>query len=301
MPIMTPNPALGVNSRLGIGAAFPVTMSLDFLSETLGLRESFIDPQGMRGTRSHAANRVRASGRLVTGAVNLAPTALEWTYILPYATGGTPVVSGTGNNYPLAETLPAFVAQIQRGATLFDYTGLRVNTMDVTGTPGQIVGCNLNVLGVDETRPGGSYPGPALDTGTNYFIFPDSYQALTVNGDTIDCFSFNLRLDNAVQVRNVNSQTATVVYSIDRVVTWTLEVPWGDDEALYGLAQGGVAVSIVFTYGNLSLSFSSPKVLFPRESPDIPNRDEIHNRLVGTARYSVAPGDELTAFCDSTP
>jgi hypothetical protein len=71
MPIMTPNPALGVNSRLALGSSIPTTQMIDFLSETLGLRETFIDPQGMRGTDRGVLSAFAPGSNLKLGPVAL--------------------------------------------------------------------------------------------------------------------------------------------------------------------------------------------------------------------------------------
>jgi hypothetical protein len=300
MPTASPNPALGVFAKFAIGptSGSAATLPLDFNSETLGLRESFLDPQGLRGTRAHAAGRVRASGRIVTGDVVMdAPTAVEWSYVLQYILGGAP----SGTSYPLAEALPVFGTDLLRGATLFRYTGCRVSRAVFRSGPGRPLSLTISVLGIDETQPGGAFPTLTLDNTTGYFVFPDSNGAVVVNGTTLDCMDFELTVDNVVQARAANSQTATVVYTTDRIVTWRTRHGWGDAETLYGLSQGGVAVSATFTNGTTSIAFSSPKVQYPRQSPDVTGRDEIYNELLGMARFGSAAGDELAVTLDSTP
>jgi hypothetical protein len=301
MPVATPAPALGVNARLAIGPAAPTTLPLDFSGETLGLREVFLDPQGLRGTRAHAAARVRPSARLVTGDVTLgAPTATELGYILPYVTGGSATPSGGGNTFPAAETLSAFFLDLLRGATLFRYTGCRVSRAEFSATAGGPLRVNLSVLGVDETKPGGAFPSLTL-ANDSFFIWPDSVGAVVIDGTMIDCFSWRLVWDNVVQVRSVNSQTATVVYSTDRIITQEFRVPWGDAETLYGLAQGGVATSVTLTNGTTSFSASSANFQAPRQSPDVAGRDEIVNVISGMCRYSSGGlGTECTLFLDAT-
>jgi hypothetical protein len=99
----------------------------------------------------------------------------------------------------------------------------------------------------------------------------------------------------------VNSQTATVVYTTDRVVTWRFDVPWGDDETLYNLAETGVEAEVQLINGDTELTITSPKLQVPRRAPDIPGRDELHNIIEGVARYGSAPNDEISIFLDLTP
>jgi hypothetical protein len=301
VPDVTPTPALGDFSRFAIGATAPTDKPIAYTSTTLGVEEEWVDPPRMRGSRSHAAGTARRGGRLVQGDVFLGgPTAVEWTYFLPYFLGGTPAASGTGFNYPLGEALAAFQADLLRGATLFRYTNCRGNQLVINSAPGQAVSARLGVLGVDETTPGGAFPSLTWDTGA-FFQHEDSVANVSVNGTSINCFGLTVTVNNFVRHRRVNSLTATVVYSIDREVTWQVDVPWGDAESLYALAEAGVAVSATFVNGNTSMIISSPKVQFPRRSPGVPDRDEIHNVLQGMARYSATAGDEILIFVDATP
>jgi hypothetical protein len=300
MPVATPNPALGVNARMALGATSTVDKPFDFESETLGLRESFLDPQGLRGTRSHAASRVRPNSRLVTGDVVLAaPTAQELITWLPYITGGTPAASGGGFNYPLAETLSAFYLQMIRGgSSRWTYSGCRVARATFSARKGTPLQLTLSLLGVDETKDGSAFPSLTLPTDS-YFAFEDL--VFTLAGTTVDIFSWQVVIDNFLQARMVNSQTATVVYTTDRVVSGRFEIPFGDDEStFYGMAQGGVAVSSVFTNGTTSVSFTGSKFQAPRASPDVAGRDETRLAVDGVFRNSGTANDEITVFADAT-
>jgi hypothetical protein len=293
---MTPNPALGVAARFAIGVANPTDKPLDFESETLSRRSSFLDPQGLRGTVAHAASRVRENSRIVSGNVVMqAPTAVELSYVLPYILGGTP----SGTSYPLAETLTAFYAQLLRGASRFTYSGCRVNQATFSSRKGSALQLSLDVVGIDVTKDATAFPTLTLDNTTGYFQHEDL--VLTINGDTVDCFSWQMVFNNVVLMRQVNSVTPTAVYRTDRLVSATLDTPWGDDEALYNLAVGGVTLSSVFTNGTTSISFTCPKFQVPAKDPDVNGRDEMHNLLDGMCRFSATPGDECAVVLDSTP
>lgn len=300
MPVATPNPALGVLSKFSIGNANPTDKPLDFESNTLSRRSGFLDPQGLRGTVAHAANRVRENSRVVAGDVLLAaPTAVEHSYVLPYVLGGTPV----GTSYPMAETLPAFVAQRKVGGSRFTYTGCRMNRATYSARKGTALQVALNILGVgiskDPDSGGTAFPALTLDNTTGFFQFEDL--VCTINGTTIDILSWQFTFDNVVLMRAANSVTPTVVYRTDRIVSARIEVPWGDDETLYDLAVGGVTLSSVFTNGGTSLSFVCPKFQVPAQDPDTAGRDEHRNILDGICRFSAAAGDECVVTLDSTP
>ena len=52
-------PAVGFAAKLGIGTSEPVTEPLEFLSENLRKTGTVLDTNGIRGTRSHSAERTR--------------------------------------------------------------------------------------------------------------------------------------------------------------------------------------------------------------------------------------------------
>lgn len=294
-----PVAALGYLAKVGIGNSVPSTTALQILSESLTRQATLVDLTGLRGTRAHAANRVRVAGQTVGGTVNFQPTPVEMAAILPYALGGTPA----GTSYPLAEALAAFALQIVRSDNIrFDYTGLRVNTLAITSSPGNVVGFSVNLFGTARaTGAASGFPALSFDNTTLPFMHSDSVGAFVVNGLTIDLFDFSLTLDNAVQGRACNSLTPTLVYSTDRNVTWNCTVPYGDGESLLGLSAAGVPVSITFTNGTVSLAISSPKVAFAEQDPNVGGRDETRLPLTGNARYSSVPGDEISFVLDSTP
>jgi hypothetical protein len=224
------------------------------------------------------------------------PSAVEWSYLLPKILGGVPA----GTSYPLAEQLPAYYTALLRGETMFIYSGCRANSATITATKGATVQLTLNSIAVDRTKaPGAAFPPLTLDNVTQPLILEDL--VVTINGNTIDCFEMTLSINNFVIPRQVNSQTATAVYRTDRVISWDVLVPWGDDETLIDLAVGGVAILATFTYGGTSLSFSSPKVCIPPRDPPVAGREEITNRIIGDAGFNATPGDELIVTLDSTP
>lgn len=292
-------PALGYQARVGIGDSVPTTAALTILNESLTLTEVLADLTGLRGTRAHQASRVRPASRTVGGTLNMAPTPVEMVSVIKYAMGGTPV----GTSYPFAEALPAFAVQVARSDNVrFDYTGLKAASLAFNSSPGQALQLALGVFGT--TRATGAASGfPALtwDNTTNPFMHSDSTGAFVVNAVTIDVFDVAVTIDNAVQGRAVNSLTPTVVYSTDRNVTWSCTVPYGEGEALLDLSSGGVAVSMTWTNGAVSLALSSPKVAFARQDPNVTGRDETRLVLVGNGRYSATAGDELVVTLDSTP
>ena len=291
--------ALGYQARVGIGDTIPTTTALTIQNESLTLSEVLADLSGLRGTRAHQASRVRPASRSVGGTINMAPTPVEMVPVIKYTMGGTP----SGTSYPFAEALSSFAVQIVRSDNVrFDYSGLKAAGLTFSSSPGQALQLALSVFGTTRaTGAAGGFPALTYDNTTNPFMHSDAAAAFVVNAVTIDVFDVTVTIDNAVQGRNVNSLTPTQVYSTDRNVTWAATVPYGDGEALLDLSSGGVAVSMTWTNGTVSLALSSPKVAFARQDPNVGGRDETRLVLAGQGRYSSTPGDELAVTLDSTP
>lgn len=294
------NPVQGFYSKLGIGSASPVTVPLDFVSESLVLTEEFKDRGGLRGTRSHNIENMRAGLRRVDGSLVLQPTAVELANIMAWILGGTPV----GTSYPLGETLSSKYVAIDRSdgtdGKVFEYSGCVVSRATFRSSPGELLEVTLDLVGVDETvGNAGTFPSLTLDTTTAPFIFHDL--ALSVGGTSYSTRDIEIVIDNRVDgERFFNSQTRTAAPAQDREISISLNLPYGEAEAAYNTGIGGAAVTATFTNGTVSVLFSFVKVVFPRRSPNVPGKTEIMLPLVGMAKKSGSTA-ELAVTLDSTP
>lgn len=293
-------PVAGFNALLGIGTASPVDVPLDFLRETLAVNETFVDRNGLRGTRSHNIEATRVGLRRIEGQLVLQPTAVEWASLLPWILGA----NASGTTYALAETLQSRYVTINRSdgtdGKVFTYDGCKVNRARIYCAQGEMLGVDLDLIGVDETvTNAGTFPSLTLDTTTGPFVFSDC--VLSVGGNTYQSRDFELIIDNKIDAeRFFNSNTRTAVVAQDRQVMVNLNPGYGDAEALYNTGIGGVALTATFTNGAVSLLFSCVKVQFPRRSPTVPGKQEIMLPLQGTALQSSTT-KELVVTLDSTP
>lgn len=289
-------PIYGFQAQLGIDTASTVTKRFDFQSESLACDEEFIDTNGLRGTRAHAVERLRQGNRRVGGQIRLQPTAVELANILEWILGGTK----SGTTYPLADALTDRYVVVDRGSKVFSYNGVVVDKCTIRGAQGEPLDVTLDVVGKDETvGNSGTFPSLTLDTTTGPFIFTDL--AFSINATTVQAKEVEIVIDNKVDKdRFFNSQTATALYAMDRVITLKTSLPYGDANALYNTGVGGVATTATFTNGATSLLFDFAKVAFPRKSPTVPGREEVMLPLEGTA-YKSGTTLELVTTLDSTP
>lgn len=262
----------------------------------LRMNEEIIDAAGLRGTRSHVSERVRQNTRAPGLTVTMQPNSVELDTWLPRILGGNENL----DVFPLAETLPTFVVTVDVGPQRLNFTGCKVNRATFRSGSGQPLDLVLEIEALDVATSGSAFPNLSISTVGPY-IFSDSDSQLKPAGNALQFREWELVIDNQLDVgRFLNSQTRVSLPERDRIITWSWNGPYGDNSALYGLAVGGVASTAKFVLGNRSLLFSSPKVSYPRELPQVSGREEILLPLVGIARKDGS-NDELTVTNDSTP
>jgi hypothetical protein len=287
----------GYVSQLGIGTTSTVDQRLDYLSESLACQEEFPDTGGLRGTRSHAVERVRAGIRRVAGTITLQPTAVELSYLLPWILGA----NASGTTYALADALQSRYVSVDRGAKVFLYDAVWVDSATFRATQGSPLSVTLNLVGSDETvNNAGTFPSLTLDTTTNAFMFHDC--VLSIGGSAYSARDFELTINNHVDRERIfNAQVlSTATKAMDRNIMMRTSLPYGDATAAYATGSSGVAVTATFTNGAVSCLFSLVKVCFPRRSPTVPGRQEIMLPLEGVA-YMSSSTRELVTTLDSTP
>jgi len=287
----------GFQSQVGIGTADPVDTRYDFLNENLSCSEEFPDTGGLRGTRSHVIERVRAGIRRVQGSITMQPTPVELAALLPWILGA----NASGTLFALADALTSRFITVDRGAKVFTYSGCFVDSATFRSSQGQPLSLTLNIVGSDETvANSGTFPSLAIDTATNAFMFHDL--ALSIASVTYQAKDFDLTVNNHIDKdRMFNSQVLSLATkSMDRTINFRTNLPYGDATAVYSTGASGVLVAGTFTNNLVSVLFSMVKVAFPRRSPTVGGRQEVMLPLEGVA-YRSGATLELVTTLDSTP
>jgi hypothetical protein len=282
-----------------IGSVAAATLRFDFRNTTLGLAENFIDANGLRGTRSHVIERNLAGNRPCGGGISLQPTAVEWSNLLQWMTGGTPTGSPTVT-YPLSDSVPVRTVVVDRVTKVYTYDTAGIDSWTLSGTEDQALDLDLQVVALDETvGNSGTFPSLSLDTTTFPFKFTDC--VIVGNSVTVQPKNFRLTLNNMIdKQRFFNSQTLTGIYARDRVISFECSLPYCDTAALYNVGRAGFTVTITATSGNSILTFSMVAVAFPRNTPTVPERAEIMLPLRGQA-FRSGSTLELVTTLNPTP
>jgi hypothetical protein len=291
--------SMGHQSRLSLAATGTAvgsfTEAYEFLSESVRKTLTIVDTGGIRGTRSHAAERTRDGTYAVAGTLRFHATPAMLDLVLPRILGA----NESTDTFALAEALPEFALLIDRVAKRFLYDGCQVSRATFRATAGGPLELDIDILGKTEAVSATAFPAITAPTDPPY-VWQDC--VCTVNGSSRVVTEFELVIDNALNARFSNSQTATDIHSTDRIVTANITVPYTSAEVdLYGVNTGGAAAAtFVFTNGNYSTTFSIAKLQIPDNSPVVESKGEILLALQGTAKKSSTT-NELVITHDSTP
>ena len=280
---------MGSQSRLSMAAVGTLigsyTESYEFVRESLGRTQTILETAGIRGTRSHPAERTRDGTYTVQGTIHFHCSKSLLDLLLPRILGG-----GSSPTYTLAEALPAFDVLLERIASRFVYGACKVNRATFKARASGLLELALDLIGETESSSPAVFPAIALPTETPY-IWQDC--AVTLNSALRVVTEFELVVDNHLRARFSNSQTASDLYPTDRTIGLKCVVPFtADDTDLYGANTGGAAAgSLLFTNGAHNLTFSLAQIQFPDHSPAIADKGEIFLRLDGTAKKSGATNE----------
>jgi len=279
---MTQPASMGSQARLSMAAPGTAiaaySESFEFAGESLARKLTILETAGIRGTRSHPAERTRDGTYAVRGTILFHCSKGLLDLLLPRILGG-----GSSPTYTLTEALPAFDVLIDRVASRFVYGTCKVNRAVFKARASGLLELALDVVGETEAASATAFPAIAPPTDSPY-IWQDC--VVTLNAAARVVTEFELVVDNHVRARFSNSPTATDVYPTDRTIGLKCTVPFtADDADLYGANAGGAAAAnLAFTCGARNLTFSLAQVQFADNSPVVISKGEIFLALEGTAK-----------------
>lgn len=289
----------GSQARISLGAAGTTVGSFseayEFVSENLQKKLNINDTAGIRGTRSHPAERTRDGTYTVSGQIKFHATPAMLDNLLPRILGA----NESSDTFALAETLPEFAVLVDRVANRFLYDGCKVNWAEFHAQAGGMLELTLDIIGKTEAVSATAFPTITAPTDPPY-VFHDLVATLVSSARKLT--DVTIRIDNKLVSRFTNSQTATDVNVTDREITAQWKTPYTSDETgLYGINTGSAAAAtFTFTNGGYSLSFAAAKLQVPDSSPVVGGKGEIFLPQSGTFKMSSTTR-ELVVTSDSTP
>lgn len=290
--------AITARAKLGIDTSSPVGVQYEFVECNLALTSELVDTSGINGTRHRYVDRIRQSFKRVAGNLKLNPTAVELAALLGWPMGGTPVTASGVTTYNLGETTTARYVTIDRISKVFTYAGVKVDKFKISGNQGLPVTFDFDLVGTTETvGNAGTFPSLSLDDNNTPFMFHDA--VFSINSTTVTCKNFEFQLDNMIdRDRFFNAVTLGEVVELDRKVTASFDMPYGDWYTLYTAGKSGVATVVTFTNGGAILTMHLPKLAFPDMAPPTPPRGTEHMLRIqamgmGDRSLTDGTGDEV--------
>ena len=274
------------------------TNAFEFVSESLKKTGQILDTSGIRGTRSHVAERTRAGVYTVSGQITLHPSPADLDLLLPYIMGA----AESTDTFALGESLDdfEFAVLVDRGPKRFLYDGCKVNTATFKGSGGGLVELTLDIVGKTETVSDTVFPAitPGVATNNMPYVFSDATLTLQGTGGRI-ITEFEIGIDNSLESRTSNSASVTSIDATDRNISFKCTLPYiSDNTDLYEQALAGAAGSMVLTNGNMSTKFTFGTLQVPDNTPVVGGKTEIPLELAMVARRSGA-SSELVITNDS--
>lgn len=278
-------------------AASPATFDsnsqrFEVVSSSVKKQGEILDSMGVLGTRSKRNDRVRPGVIRVGGTLvfDVSPRMLD--FFLPYVLGA----AESTDTFAVADSLAGFDMlhdPFGAGTSAFKFAELYVNRMTLSGSQG-IVRMSLDVIG--KTFTGGqTYTSAALGstaTADAPYVFYDSASGVTINATTQEIEDFELTIDNALDVRFRNAQTAQSIRATDRSVALAVNIPLTTTTLSTHFGDKASAdATVVITNGTVATTITLNNMRVPDEGPEMNGKGESLLRLTGTAR-----GDATDAY-----
>lgn len=282
--------AINLLGKIGFGFTATPDLLINLREFDPGVTREFRDTNATRGTFAKDVNRQRLARTAVAPTFACEPTHLELKHLIPWVMGttgsGTPLVYDLSNT----QTNPLYIYFLPNAGDALLLNDVACDTATFSAAVGEPLSFSAQGVGLtyeeDPSTPTG-FGSLTPDQSTQPFMLSDL--ALTFAGGTVQCREFSVGVNNYVdRNRYLNSQTLTRTQRLNQTMTLTLDVPAGDNADLWraavsGTAAATVALSAVFTNANTSkaLTFASPAVVFPAQTPTYPPGQEGFLRIQG--------------------
>ena len=258
----------------------------DFLYESMQKTPRIIGGTGIRGTREQSQERTQYGAYTVGGRIAMNIDKLMLDLWLPRILGANESV----DVFALAESLPSFGVLIDRVTQTFEYKDCVVDKAIIHGKAGpgngdpDLLELILEIVGKDEAT-GTSYPSLTLSTDSDSRPYVHHQGVFTFASAAREIKEFWLLIDNHIQPRWVNSQTATALCPRDRSIVFRGIAPYDSGSSnLYAQAITGAAGTIVWTGSGVTLTFTFGCLQAPIQSPVVRGKTEIDMEINLIAR-----------------
>ena len=269
---------------------------LEFLSCDLRETIALVEDDGLRGTRTRAAERLALGNVEVAGSIVLEPTPDELQALTPFIMG----TASSGGTYAVSDTLPNLYLLVDYVAKVNTYT-TRVTKATFMASPGKHLQLKLDLVGTIMTiGNAGTFASaniPALDLTARAWMMADMGSGVTINSIAYSIDTFELGIDNKIEPTYMQGVTATDLEPTDRIITLGLATKYTSTETVLQTdtrAKTGRAASLAFTNGSEILTMTFAQLVAQPESVQITGRASSKLRLPLNYRaYGLSTTKEL--------
>ena len=265
MPPTAPYPAaLPKYARLAataIGATTPINLALAPVAFSPGCMVEQLDTTAdkMLGTRTHSVSGSVDNLIRVRPSASFKPSVSEWGSLLQWVMCGTP----SGTSYPLGDRECDRTLAFDDTQRLWTVANVAVNTATFAASAGGPLTLDVDCVGVNYAVGLSS----AFPTGLSFPVGPPLMMvglSVTIGSTTaVPCRSVRLTVNNDLDAdRYFFGAVISGAVAQDRTVEVELEIPYGLSATFWaaGAGAGGVSVTLAFTRGAQSLTFTMPTV-----------------------------------------
>jgi hypothetical protein len=286
--------AQGALTKFGFHTANPVTSAFEATSFSGGSSKPHLEANGMRGTRSHIAERVIEGVEEVAFQIETMPSPEEFALILAFAG-----FAATGTTYNLTEALTAYYFTVDKVTKVPTYSGCKCNSLTISAVKNSPWRVTMDVIGAQETDgDAASFPAISLTETPPLALH---HCAVTLQSSARSVVDLTIKIDHMLEAQANNAAYSELIEPTDRLVTVEMTVPYTAANAdLKNQAVAGATATAVFTYGNYSCTFTFAKLQFPKGGVPVQGKSGLMLQLSGTARMSSTTR-ELVITLDSTP
>lgn len=238
----------------------------DIQNESITCVNQIIEPNGMRGSRSRfGSNVVQGLIGPVTGGFSLFPTPTMLDRLLPWIFGADEAATDI---FAVADTLPYRNFMVDRVAKVFTYDSCKCNSATFRSAAGELLSLAVDLLGKTETiGNAGTFPA-ITPPDEDPYVHHDTSGQVTILGTSREIKESTITISNALTAIMNNSQTPAHIMPQDRIVDWTVLLPFTSSEV--DLLTGdvtGTTGSIKYVVGTKSLLFTFGKLHIPKQKP----------------------------------
>jgi hypothetical protein len=279
----------------------------ELIYETVGTKRPIASSGALTGSGADLTSSVRSGSYLTQGVIAVQASPKELRKWLPRIFGG--VISGS--NVTVTNTLAPFDVLVYRENGLFHYTDAVVAQAVLRGKTSSggdevdFMDFIIQIVGKEELIDITAWPDPEPSVATTADYLPYTFyeSSLVLNSLDVEYEAINVTIDNNLDVKFFNKQYPSCVRMTKRSIKLGIQAAFTCDNLATALSMNTTAGTGTFalTTTGMSTSFEFAKLRNTFETPTIPGKASIPQKINLEAFAAAADGINVTVTQDDTP